>query len=534
MNIWIITTGNSDVQLKNKTNWNNLYREGRRGLERDHNFQPSQKEDDVTFTVPARVMGVIYGNHLDSHTLDKNIYQDLCFPLLDAFSQKLQDKNQPDRIIVILTNQETAYQKPEKKSPYWKDTCTLKPILDKYFQINFPKIKEEIEYLELNPKSKDEGLDNWDQALKLVQQELSTLKIKPLDNIYVSHQAGTPAISSAIQFVSLAKFGKRIKFLVSNEYEPENTRLITSSNYLRGIQLQEARVLLERFDYSGVESLLKAYWLDSATPQEQKLRDLLKIAIQWNFANFDEFAKGLGEAAQERLKTWWWTGYEAAYLAVVRLEQGNTVEALFHSFRAVEGLIFKWVEHNYPNDIEYYKKEYNDTQDKSIDIKCKKAEYDLLKVKKSILQQHNLQNYISLLSTASKNYLNQGELNIYADTLYSLIKSAKPDCKKKNHVMSVFFHEAKNARNSLFHRLLGLQEKDVFVSWYRPKDNGNKKSTEKANKDTWKNNVLGCLNFIAEQEFTSLQKASLMYQLHQDLKQALIDYELQAFSDLNV
>ncbi|MBW4613629.1 MAG: hypothetical protein KME21_10160 [Desmonostoc vinosum HA7617-LM4] len=501
MNIWIVTTGNSDVQLKNKDNWNNLYREGRTELKRDHNFQPVKKEDDVTFTVLARVMGVIYGNQLDNHKLDKDIYQDLCFSLLDAFSQKLQGKDRPDRIIVILTNQEAAYTNPEKKCPYWKDTCTLKPILNKYFQVKFPQITE-VEYLELKPISKDEGLDNWDKALLLVQQELSTLKFKPSDNIYVSHQAGTPAISSAIQFVSLAKFGKKVKFLVSNEYEPENTRLITSSNYLRGIQLQEAKVLLERFDYSGVESLLKPYWLDSATPQEQKLRELLKIAIQWNFANFDDFAKGLGETAQERLEHWWWTGYEAAYLAVVRLEQGNTVEALFHSFRAVEGLICKWAEHTYPTHIQY-------KPDGSPEIK--------------ISISRDLPTYINRLYPNMQDKLkNQGRIGLFSESLYQLLQTAKPECRNDTHIMSIVWGKARDNRNPLFHRLLGLQEQEVFEAW------------NTRNKDSWKNKVLNCLNFVANQPFTSLHKNSLMYQPHQDLKQALNDYELQAFSNLNV
>ncbi|MBD2626966.1 hypothetical protein [Trichormus variabilis] len=503
MNIWIVTTGNSDVQLKHdflykdKARWNNLYRTGKQALKKDHTFQPVKKEDDVTFTVPARVMGLIYGNQLND-----DIYGDLCFPLLDAFYQKLQGQNQPDRIIVILTNQEAAYKNLDKKSPYWKDTCTLKPILNKYFKDRFPKIKE-VEYLELNPKSKDEGLDNWDQALKLVQQELSqsNLEFKPLDKIYVSHQAGTPAISSAIQFVSLAKFGKRVKFLVSNEYEPENTRLITSSNYLRGIQLQEANVLLERFDYSGVESLLKPYWSNTPSPQEEKLRQLLKIAIQWNFANFDEFAKGLGEAAQERLKTWWWTGYEAAYLAVVSLEQGNTVEALFHSFRSVEGLICKWAEYEYKTHIQY-------KPDGSPEIKSSIS--------------RDLPNYLNRLYPNMQDKLrNKGKTGLFSESLYQLLQAAKPECQNYTHIMSVVWGKARENRNPLFHRLLGLQEQEVFEAW------------DTKNKDAWKSKVLKCLNFVANnQTFTSLQKASLMYQVHQDLKQALIDYELQSFSDL--
>ena len=55
----------------------------------------------------------------------------------------------------------------------------------------------------------------------------------------------------------------------------------------------------------------------------------------------------MGDVEKERFDWWRLTGYEAAYLAVVRLEQGNTVAALFHSFRAVEGLLFNWIEENY-------------------------------------------------------------------------------------------------------------------------------------------------------------------------------------------
>jgi hypothetical protein len=436
-------------------------------------------------------MGLIYGSQLNDE-----IYQDLCFPLLDAFSEQLKGKNQPDRIIVILTNQEAAYPNPEKKCPYWKDTCTLKPIFEKYFNNQFSKTKK-IEYLELTPKSNNEGLDNWDKSLTLVQQQLSTLEFKPEDNIYVSHQAGTPAISSAIQFVSLAQFGKRVKFIVSNEYEPDKTRLITSSSYLRGIQLQEAKSLLKRFDYSGVESLLNAYWLDNPNPEEEKLKQLLKIAIQWNFANFEEFSQGLGETAKERLNTWWWTGYEAAYLAVVRLEQGNTVEALFHSFRAAEGLICKWAEHEYKNHIVY-------KSDGSPQIKD------------SISKE--LPNYKNRLYLNIQNNLRKdGKIGLYSEALYQLLQTAKPD--SKSHDISIVWGKARKSRNPLFHRLLGLQEKDVFDAW------------DTKNKDTWKKKVLDCLNFVTNQNFKSLPKASLMYQVHQDLKQALIDYELKAIAN---
>lgn len=497
MNIWIITTGNSDVKLQDKSKWNSLYRQGRRELANDCGFQPA-KQEEVSFVVPARVMGVIYGNQLN----DEN-YQDLFFPLLDAFSQQLTDRNKPDRIVVVLTNQEATYlPNPEEKCPYWKDTCSLKPIFDKYFEINFPEV-ESIEYLVLKPNLNEEGLDNWDKALALVEQELSQLEVNKMDKIFVSHQAGTPAISSAIQFVSLARFGRQVKFLVSNEYEPDRTELIASSNYLRGIQLQEAKALLERYDYSGVESLLKPYWLEASTPQQEKLKRLLKIAIQWNFANFQNFFDELAKLGEEYEKHWWRIGYEAAYLGVIRLKQGNTVEALFHSFRAVEGLICTWAEHKYEKHVGY-------KNDK------KRSPF----IKESI--KNDFSKYIDELSYDMQKQLKRdGTLDLYSKSLYILLKAAKPECKSKTHKMNAFWgrEKAKDIRNPLFHRLLGLEEEDVFDAW-GAKDNS-----------SWQTKVLNCLNFVAEQDFTSLKKSSLMHGVHEDLMQALVDYEAQVIGN---
>ncbi|TFI54910.1 hypothetical protein BLD44_008005 [Mastigocladus laminosus UU774] len=454
MNIWFVTIGNSDVQLKSKANWNNLVREVRSQLN-NRNFQPILVEEE-NFIVPARVMGIVYGQNLN-----EKIYNDLHFPLLDALSKFLTDKSLPDKIIIILTNQEAAFTEQDKrlrKCPYWQDTCKLKPILDEYFRRNFTNLQNEnIIYLELTSQSKDEGLDNWDKTLGLVQKFLSTLTLNPLANIYVSHQAGTPAISSAIQFISLAKFGKQVKFLVTNEYEQDRTNIITSSSYLRGIQLQEAKVLLERFDYSGVENLLKFYWLDTPNPNEEKLRHLLKIAIQWNCANFEDFKIGIKDNteyfnqdfqdyAQDRFTHWWWTGYEAAYLATVRLEQGNTVEALFHSFRAIEGII-------------------------------------------------------------------RGFTKDEKTPLYKLILTFRPNWQLNPHV-KIFNEDTRTKRNNLFHQLLGLEKTEVFQAW------------KTSNQSEWEARVLGCLDFISGQNFISLQEASLMCQVHQELKEALNDYEL--------
>lgn len=262
MNIWIVTTGSSDVKLKTDDNWNTLWKKVRSQLY-DRPFKPTQPpnpDEDEPFIVPARVMGMVYGSQLTDE-----YYEDLHFPLLDAFSAKLLEKGKtnPDKIILMVTDQEAVFNEEDRrldKSPYWQDTCTLKPIFEAYFKIKFPKVtSENIDYSRvLKPQSQSEGLDNWDRALVLVQQAFSSLEIDKNTTVYVSHQAGTPAISSAVQFVSLARFGKQVKFLVSNEYNPSLTKFIEASQYLKGIQVQQAKGLIESGSPGAALKLLES------------------------------------------------------------------------------------------------------------------------------------------------------------------------------------------------------------------------------------------------------------------------------------
>lgn len=303
MNIWIVTTGSSDVKLKTDENWATLFRKVRSQLY-DRRFAPTRPpntDDDEPFLVPARAMGIVYGTQLTDE-----YYEDLHFPLLDAFSAKLLEKGKtnPDRIIVILTNQDAVFDDEDRtieKSPYWQDTCTLKPIFEKYFERNFPKVKS-IDYLELKPKSQDEGLDNWNKALFLVQQALSSLEFDKSANVYVSHQAGTPAISSAVQFVSLAKFGKKVKFLVSNEYDQKPADVIDSSEYLKGIQVQQAKGLIESGSPGAALKLLESEQVESRI-DAQVIDNITQVVDFFNLnrsleSGEDEFSL---EAATQRI-----------------------------------------------------------------------------------------------------------------------------------------------------------------------------------------------------------------------------------------
>ena len=107
MSIWIITTGNSDVQLKTDDNWEEPFYEQVR-YDDNKDIKQCDKfaaivQDEATelYPVPARVMGIAAQNQLQEY------YDDLAFPLLDTYSEyfaKYPD-NKPSIIIVILTNQ---------------------------------------------------------------------------------------------------------------------------------------------------------------------------------------------------------------------------------------------------------------------------------------------------------------------------------------------------------------------------------------------------------------------------------------------
>ncbi|MBC1236375.1 hypothetical protein [Nostoc sp. 2RC] len=252
MSIWILTTGNSDVILKREQNWGSLYGEVRYDLKCDEFALPlplNPKDKSAGYTIPARVLGLVYENQPDYYE------RDLKFPLLDTYCEYLlREKINLEKIIILVTDQSKIFEEGQiinEKCPYWQDTCTLKPLLQWYFKEKFQeKFNCQLEFLDIKPTNPDKkGIDNWNETLSLVEKEFRQLDYNPLKTVYVSHQAGTPAISSAVQFVSLGKF-KNVNFLVSNEYFDENyqqaskSEAIPSSNYWRGMQIQKAQQLI--------------------------------------------------------------------------------------------------------------------------------------------------------------------------------------------------------------------------------------------------------------------------------------------------
>jgi hypothetical protein len=463
--IWIVTTGNSDVKLSSSDNGYASLKDKdikRKALGSCYTKFPLNKVSKDEFTLPARVMGIIYGDAITTHW---NYFK---FPLLDSFSQELEKKNvKPDRIIILLTDQEAIFDVSDRRSidsPYWKDTCTLEPILERYLRQEFKSAK--IEFTTLQPEAGNNGLDDWDATLKLVQHEFGNWNISKSDRVIVSHQPGTPAISSAVQLTSLIRFGKKVGFLVSSELNlVDGTKFLEgSSYYFDTLQIKKLEDLLEGNDYAGVERVVQSMELEDSD-NKARLEHLLGLAKLWNAAEFEKFALAMGEAAVSRSQAWWWSAYESAYLGVVRLKQDNTVEAIFHSFRAVEGLLRKWAENT-----------------------------------QTLVSNRNGNLMIELPSGSKFNLYGKALYNCFEE-VYSI--NANEDIYK-------FGHNIFDKRNDLFHQLLGKEKSQVFDFW----GTSNQSELEKR--------IINCLNSVSRQSFDAsidnpLKSASLMARVHEEL-----------------
>jgi hypothetical protein len=96
--------------------------------------------------------------------------------------------------------------------------------------------------------------------------------------------------------------------------------------------------------------------------------------------------------------------------------------------------------------------------------------------------------------------------------IHDLVEIVLLDWKLSDDI-KMFKNFASRERNNLFHNLRGLKQDEVFQSW------------NTKNYSDWQNRVRGCLNFVTKQQFDSLEKASLMSSLHEELKVEIHNYE---------
>jgi len=285
MATWIITTGSEDVKLKNTdestTNWCNLYpSSGKKEslppevkTKRDRfifDGQPlfwfSEEEENENFlTLPPRVLGLVYKKQPD-------YYEDLAFPVISQFINYFHESQIefPDRIIIFLTDQKNIFTENNKKnkdSAFWYDTCYLKPLIEWLIKNNTEtQNKVKLLFRTIEPESSHldftKGIDHWDEMLKKVENLFTDIKDRK-ETIYVSHQAGTPAISSAVQFTTITNFSNsNIKFLIAHQYEGYQSEeykpeLINIPNYWQKIQIQKAKQLIIDGNVGAAKTLLE-------------------------------------------------------------------------------------------------------------------------------------------------------------------------------------------------------------------------------------------------------------------------------------
>ncbi len=260
MSLWILTTGNSDIHLKHDKNWGAIYNKEVRSKLECNKFanvvQINPDDKSLGYKAPTRVLGHVYENQGEKYETD------LEFPLLNTFRNYFEEnKIKLDKVIILLTNQANVFNEQSrvyKYSPYWQDTCTLESILKWYFEKYFNLVPK---FEKLEPEI-NKGLDRWNETLNLVANTINKIEYNVLKPVYISHQAGTPAISSAVQFLSLNKFQK-VKFVLSNQYyditynqeakaeevsypqlsKPEGISN-SDSEYYRGMQIERAKQLI--------------------------------------------------------------------------------------------------------------------------------------------------------------------------------------------------------------------------------------------------------------------------------------------------
>jgi hypothetical protein len=502
--VWIVTTGNSDIQLTSiPDKWLDLCKEKKSDLKPClDDFRSKEgisKQKTGLYTVVARLLGVIFSDKIDEY---RNYFK---FPLLDGFCKKINEKSiKPDRIIILLTDQAAIFEDcNDPDSPYWKDTCTLQPIFEKYFN---DKYDASVIPVLLQPEDK-KGLDDWNATLRLVQAKFAELGIGKDDDVIVSHQAGTPAISSAVQFASLSNFGDKVSFLTSNEHT-KAASLNPSSSYFESMQIQEAKKFLDNYDYVSVFSVLenKLKRLKKQNPEQaDKILKLLEVAKSWNLSKFDEFEikvrdlplQDLQDLAVARFgESWaWWIAYEEAYLGIIRRRQGNIVEAFFHSFRAFEGIFAAWGNHY-----------FSDTDNKYIDLN-RDVPYlkgDILNDPKGYLSGSDLKKLRDKIQ-------NSGGIDLELSTLCKIFKEKRKNYKQKCSDIITFWDNDPEKRisarrNFIFHQVQGITEETLLGFWI-------------ANSvSEWEDKILRFLNFIAdEKDFKTWEEASLMARVHEEL-----------------
>lgn len=396
----------------------------------------------------------------------------------------LEDKiNDLEKVYLVVTDQNETVKEREKDSLYSGEL--IKYWLNKLnsdLVVNILYIGKNNE----NPSNFEEMFRWWQQVWK------ENIKPQPNQPILLCLKGGVGQASEASRISGLSFYGKDIKFYEFIPTPYNNQKGISSdytgpflgTNYLWDRTRQQALQLLERYDYAGLQDLVEPYYEQN----KQKWKEtyaLIKSGVSWNQGQFEDFFQSasfsFNNQQKEQHQQYWWMAYEQAYTAVVRLKQKNTTEAMLHSFRAVEGLIYECLKHEF--------KDY-----------MVNSEYTYSSLKSSVLTKY------PDLSILFVNGTNKTEILLDSRNQQRVIElSINVDLKDWGSA------ELRNLRNRLSHKLGGISEKELYQAW--GKDTYNQKD--------WEKRILNCLNLITEKKFNYLWQGSLFASIHQRVLTAI-------------
>lgn len=391
-------------------------------------------------------------------------------------------------VYLVVTNQEGIAEDKFCQ----KDTLYSGAIIKKYLEANY-NFKVNIFYQgneeKSNPANFEEMFRWWQDFWKVI-----TPGINQETDLFLCLKGGVNQSSEAARITSIIEFEENVIFYDFEEIETDNLKGKPSSytkpfrgvNYLWNRKQTEALSLLDRFDYEAVNSILQKYYHQNSNNEDiRKIKLWLSKAIKWNITDFDAFINGLQQIPDNN---WWWKGYESAYLGLVRLKQGNNIEAFFHVFRGIEGLMSELIINKYNSHVE-----------------IPKGETPYLKSSICRDNQHpELRN--------CQNQFNDGKVYLYGSGLKFLVEIALPEIKNDS-LWKRFFSQIKPWRNRTYHRFKHLTRKDLLnVCW------------EVKNEEEWINKILYFLNSLSKQNYSSLKKASLMAEYHDKIRNLILTY----------
>lgn len=327
------------------------------------------------------------------------------------------------------------------------------------------------------------------------------ITIKPNQSIWVCLKGGVGQASEASRISGLSLYGDRIQFFEFKQNTQANRVGIPSdysepflgTNYLWDRTQQQALKLLSRYDYAEVYDLLLPYFQQPSSGFGA-VPNFLKAGIAWNqgkFKSFFSLAKSCMSIPEQVQGKYWWIAYEQAYLGVIRMQQQNTIEAMLHSHRSVEGLLYLWAINSFPNHVTERPNKYASLNRSIVET------YPSLK--------HHFTNAQGIQLE---------EISLYGFLWQYLLTAAIPKTATSTDFRA-FWKPAQDMRNTLSHRLGGLAEREVFDAW------------DATNSEQWQARVLNCLNLVTKQSFKTISQASIFAQMHNKLVTAIAEYELK-------